>query len=54
MLKAAVDKTDAAANSSLTDPNVKQRLDDVSAVIVDSTPEALGEHAKAELAKWPR
>ncbi|KUL96373.1 ABC transporter substrate-binding protein [Bosea sp. WAO] len=52
MPKAVVDKINAAANSSLTDPTVKQRLEDVSAVIVGSTPEALGEHVKAELAKW--
>lgn len=47
-----VDKINAAANESLKDPHVKQRLEDVSAVIVGSTPEALGEHVKAELAKW--
>jgi tripartite-type tricarboxylate transporter receptor subunit TctC len=52
MPRPVVDKINAAANSSLSDPTVKQRLEDVSAVIVGSTPEALGEHVKAELAKW--
>uniref|UniRef100_UPI002FC82B26 Bug family tripartite tricarboxylate transporter substrate binding protein n=1 Tax=Bosea sp. (in: a-proteobacteria) TaxID=1871050 RepID=UPI002FC82B26 len=52
MPRPVVDKINAAANSALTDPTVKQRLEDVSAVIVGSTPEALGEHVKAELAKW--
>lgn len=47
-----VDKLNAAANQALTDATVKQRLNDVSAQIVGSTPEALGEHVKAELAKW--
>lgn len=47
-----VDKINGAANQALKDPHVKQRLEDVSAVIVGSTPEALGEHVKAELAKW--
>ncbi len=47
-----VDRINQAANAALTDPTVKQRLTDVSAVIVGSTPEALGEHVKAELAKW--
>lgn len=52
MPRPIVDKLNSAANASLKDANVKQRLEDVSAVIVGSTPEALGEHVKAELAKW--
>jgi tripartite-type tricarboxylate transporter receptor subunit TctC len=52
MPRAVVDKLNAEANRALTDANVKQRLEDVSAVIVGSTPEALGEHVKVEVAKW--
>jgi tripartite-type tricarboxylate transporter receptor subunit TctC len=47
-----VDRLNTTANTALTDANVKQRLEDVSAVIVGSTPEALGEHVKVEVAKW--
>lgn len=52
MPRAVVDQINKAANDALTDANVKKRLEDVSALIVGSTPEALGEHVKAELAKW--
>jgi tripartite-type tricarboxylate transporter receptor subunit TctC len=52
MPKAVVDKLNAEANRALTDATVKQRLNDVSADIVGSTPEALGEHVKVEVAKW--
>lgn len=47
-----VAKLNKAANDALKDETVKKRLEDVSAVIVGSTPEALGEHVKVELAKW--
>lgn len=47
-----VARINAEANKALTDPTVKQRLEDVSALIVGSTPEALAEHVKVELAKW--
>jgi tripartite-type tricarboxylate transporter receptor subunit TctC len=47
-----VAKLNKAANDSLMDENVKKRLNDVSAEIVGSSPEALGEHVKVELAKW--
>lgn len=47
-----VERLNAAANQALADDKVKQRLADVSAEIVGSTPEALGEHVKIELAKW--
>ncbi|WNJ93923.1 tripartite tricarboxylate transporter substrate binding protein [Bosea sp. 685] len=47
-----VDKLNSVANTALTDANVKQRLNDVSAEIIGSTPEALGEHVKIEVAKW--
>jgi tripartite-type tricarboxylate transporter receptor subunit TctC len=52
MPRAIVEKLNAEANKALTDPTVKQRLNDVSAEIVGSTPEALGEHVKVEVAKW--
>jgi tripartite-type tricarboxylate transporter receptor subunit TctC len=52
MPRAVVDRLNAEANKALTDPHVKQRLNDVSAEIVGSTPEALGEHVKIEVAKW--
>jgi tripartite-type tricarboxylate transporter receptor subunit TctC len=47
-----VAKLNKAANDALKDEVVKKRLEDVSAVIVGSTPEALGEHVKIEVAKW--
>jgi tripartite-type tricarboxylate transporter receptor subunit TctC len=46
MPRAIVEKLNAEANRALTDPTVKQRLNDVSAEIIGSTPEALGEHVK--------
>lgn len=52
MPRAIVDRLNAAANQALTDATVKQRLNDVSAEIIGSTPEALGEHVKVEVAKW--
>jgi tripartite-type tricarboxylate transporter receptor subunit TctC len=52
MPRAIVEKLNAEANRALTDPTVKQRLNDVSAEIIGSTPEALGEHVKLEVAKW--
>lgn len=52
MPRPIVDKLNAAANEALKDENVKKRLNDVSADIVGSTPEQLGEHVKLELAKW--
>ncbi|MFC3219909.1 Bug family tripartite tricarboxylate transporter substrate binding protein [Tianweitania populi] len=47
-----VAKLNAAANKALTDETVKARMKDFSATIVGSTPEELGAHVKAELAKW--
>lgn len=47
-----VERLNAEANKALTDATVKQRLNDVSAQIIGSTPEALGEHVKLEVAKW--
>ncbi|MGL4495442.1 MAG: Bug family tripartite tricarboxylate transporter substrate binding protein [Beijerinckiaceae bacterium] len=50
--KAVIDVINKAANDSLKDATVRQRLTDVSATIIGSTPEQLREHVKAELAKW--
>lgn len=50
--KPILERLNAEANKALTDATVKQRLNDVSAQIIGSTPEALGEHVKLEVAKW--
>lgn len=50
--KPILERLNAEANKALTDATVKQRLNDVSAQIVGSTPEALAEHVKLEVAKW--
>jgi len=47
-----VSRLNAAANKALTDPAVADRMKEFSATIVGSTPEELGAHVKAELAKW--
>lgn len=47
-----VSRLNAAANKALTDPAVAERMKEFSATIVGSTPEELGTHVKAELAKW--
>jgi tripartite-type tricarboxylate transporter receptor subunit TctC len=36
----------------LAEPAIKARLDKLGVIIVGSTPEALGAHLKAEMAKW--
>jgi len=41
-----------AANTALTNPELITRMNDFSAQIVGSTPEALADHVKAEIAKW--
>lgn len=41
-----------AAKKALADPAVQERMEEFSAKIVGSTPEELGSHVKAELAKW--
>ncbi len=50
--KEIVAKLNAAANKAIADPAVKEQLAKFSAATVGSTPEELGEHVKAELAKW--
>ena len=47
-----ITRLNAAANKALTDPAVAERMKEFSATIVGSTPEELGAHVKAELAKW--
>ncbi|SMO64244.1 Bug family tripartite tricarboxylate transporter substrate binding protein [Paracoccus laeviglucosivorans] len=41
-----------AAVAAMADPAVAERMKEFSATIVASTPEELGEHVKAEMAKW--
>ncbi|MFD1745214.1 Bug family tripartite tricarboxylate transporter substrate binding protein [Rhizobium helianthi] len=50
--KPIIDRLNAAAKAALASPAVAERMKEFSATIVASTPEALGEHVKAELAKW--
>lgn len=50
--KTIVDRLNAESIQALKDPGLQERLKSFSATIVGSTPEALGEHVKAELAKW--
>ncbi|WP_105383072.1 Bug family tripartite tricarboxylate transporter substrate binding protein [Neorhizobium alkalisoli] len=47
-----VARLNEAANKALQDPAVIARMNDFSATIVGSTPEELGKHVSAELAKW--
>ncbi len=47
-----VSRLNASANKALIDPVVAGRMKEFSATIVGSTPEELGAHVKAELAKW--
>jgi len=47
-----VTRLNASANKVLTDPTVVERMKEFSATIVGSTPAALGDHVKAEIAKW--
>jgi tripartite-type tricarboxylate transporter receptor subunit TctC len=47
-----VDRLNKAALAALADPNVTARMADFSANVVGSSPEELGAHVKAEIAKW--
>lgn len=47
-----VAELNAAAAAAMADPAVAARMKEFSAEIVASTPEALSEHVKAEIAKW--
>ena len=48
----AIAALNKAAVEAMADPAVVARMGEFSASIVASTPEALGEHVKAEMAKW--
>lgn len=47
-----VKKLNEEANKAVNDPRVKEKLAEFSATVVASTPEELGKHVEAELAKW--
>jgi len=47
-----VKKLNEAANAAVQKPEVKAKLAEFSATVVASTPEELGKHVEAELAKW--
>ena len=42
----------AAAQATMADPAVVERMGEFSATVVASTPAELGEHVTAEMAKW--
>ncbi len=48
----AVAKLNEAAKTAMADPTVVERMKEFSATIVASSPEELGAHVKAEIAKW--
>ncbi|HEX8416748.1 MAG TPA: tripartite tricarboxylate transporter substrate binding protein [Methylobacterium sp.] len=47
-----VAKLNAAALKAMADPTLIERMKAFSAIVVGSTPEALADHVKAEMAKW--
>ena len=47
-----ISRLNGVAKKAMADPEVIKRMDDFSAKIVASSPEALAVHVKAELAKW--
>jgi tripartite-type tricarboxylate transporter receptor subunit TctC len=49
---AVIAKLNDAANKALADPPTRAKLIELNAQVVGSTPAQLGEHVKAELAKW--
>jgi tripartite-type tricarboxylate transporter receptor subunit TctC len=48
----AIARLNAAALAAMADPAVVERMETFSATIVASSPEALADHVKAEMAKW--
>ena len=48
----AIEALAAAAQATMADPAVAERMAEFSATIVASTPEELAEHVQAEMAKW--
>jgi tripartite-type tricarboxylate transporter receptor subunit TctC len=49
---AIVERLQAEAVKAVRDPGLQERLKAFSATVVGSTPDALAEHVKAEIAKW--
>ncbi|GEP05207.1 Bug family tripartite tricarboxylate transporter substrate binding protein [Methylobacterium oxalidis] len=47
-----IEALNAASVAALKDPTVVERMKAFSATVVGSTPEALADHVKAEVAKW--
>lgn len=45
-------KMSADTVAALSDPVIKERMEQLGVVVVGSTPEALGAHLKAEMNKW--
>ncbi len=50
--KDVIDRLNASAKKALADPAVAEKMKGFSATIVASTPDELGAHVTAELAKW--
>lgn len=50
--KAVVDQLNKALNTALTDKDVARRIEEQGAVVDSSTPEALAQTVRQELAKW--
>ena len=50
--KPIVEALNAAAAKALADPGLAERMKGFSAKVTPSTPEALAEHVKSEIAKW--
>jgi len=50
--KDIIERLNAEARKAVADPAVQERLKTFSATVVGSTPEALGEHVKTEIARW--
>jgi len=49
---AIVRRMHADTAAALAEPSIKGRLEQLGLVVVGSTPEDLGAHLKAEMAKW--
>ena len=49
-----IDRLNKAFRDALTDPEISRRLTDLGGDVRPSTPEALRQHAAAEIAKWSR
>lgn len=50
--KEVIAKLNEVANQVIKEPAIAKKLNDLSAETVGTTPEALGEHVKKEMAKW--